>query len=241
MHRLFDADPDAALALLQDQGCCCLTAAQLAALTGAPVDAARALRPFWDGLPADAWLRDGGAYRRRRHGSFLVDDGVPRAVPHRMHWQPSTYNALHGGLERWFEPLDPAFAADPRFLAWLGGLGRHLGQRRGVDRWFVEVHPFRIDTTGGVGRPTPEGAHRDGVDFVAVILMGRHAIRGGESRVFEVDGPRGLRFTLTEPGSALLLDDPRVVHETTPIQPDGAAGHRDTLVITFREHGFQEP
>ena len=30
-------------------------------------------------------------------------------------------------------------------------------------------------------------------------------------------GPQGMRFTLTQPWSALLLDDERVIHETTPI------------------------
>ena len=106
----------------------------------------------------------------------------------------------------------------------------------------IEAHPFRIDTEGGIGRPTPEGAHRDGVDLVAVLLMARVHIKGGETRVFEAHGPQGQRFTLTEPGSLLLLDDPRVIHEATPIQPEGAArGHRDTLVITLRAGGFQGP
>ena len=43
----------------------------------------------------------------------------------------------------------------------------------------------------------------------------------------------------------LLLDDERVIHETTPIQPldasNAAAGHRDTLVLTLRAGGFQDP
>jgi hypothetical protein len=42
----------------------------------------------------------------------------------------------------------------------------------------------------------------------------------------------------------LLLDDTRMIHETTPIQPatasdDAVPGHRDTLVLTFRGGGFQ--
>ena len=104
----------------------------------------------------------------------------------------------------------------------------------------MEAHPFRIDTTDGIGRPTPEGAHRDGVDLVAVFLLSRHAVKGGETRVFDADGPNGQRFTLSEPWSVLLLDDARVIHETTPIQPLVAgSGHRDTLVITLRAQGFQ--
>jgi hypothetical protein len=50
-----------------------------------------------------------------------------------------------------------------------------------------------------------------------------------------------VRFTMREPWSMLLLDDARVIHETTPIQPQGVAGTRDTLVITYRAQGFQAP
>jgi hypothetical protein len=103
----------------------------------------------------------------------------------------------------------------------------------------VEAHQFRIDTAEGIGRPTPEGAHRDGVDFVAVLLISRHHIKGGETRIFEADGPNGKRFTMLEPWTLLLMDDAAVIHESTPIQPTGPDGHRDTLVLTWRAHGFQ--
>ena len=200
-----------------------------------------ALAPAWDTLPPDRHLRDGGRYRRRRHGSFVIEAGRCHAVPHRAHWQPVEYNALHGGIERWFEPLPEALSADP---AWprllLAGAGI-AGMLRGAARWCVEAHMFRIDTTDGIGRPTPEGAHRDGVDFVAVLLVSRVQVKGGETRVFEADGPAGLRFTMSEPWTTLLLDDQRVVHESTPIQPVGEQGHRDTLVLTFRARGFQGP
>ena len=104
--------------------------------------------------------------------------------------------------------------------------------------WFIEAHQFRIDTTDGIGRPTPEGAHRDGVDFVMVFLLNRVDIKGGETRVFEAVGPKGQRFTLTEPWSLMWMDDERVVHESTPIQPTTEYGYRDTLVLTFRRKGF---
>ena len=63
-------------------------------------------------------------------------------------------------------------------------------------------------------------------------------IKGGETRVFEADGSSGQRFTLTEPWSLMWMDDERVVHESTPIQPMGEYGYRDTLVLTFRRNGF---
>jgi hypothetical protein len=74
-----------------------------------------------------------------------------------------------------------------------------------------------------------------------VLLVARVHVKGGETRVFEAAGPQGLRFTMSAPWTLLLLDDARVIHETTPIQPDGPDGHRDTLVVTLRAGGFQGP
>jgi hypothetical protein len=77
--------------------------------------------------------------------------------------------------------------------------------------------------------------------LVAVFLLNRQDIKGGETRVFDVNDSNGERFTLTEPWSVLLLDDARMVHETTPIQPLEKEGYRDTLVITLRANDFQNP
>jgi hypothetical protein len=213
------------------------------ALVGVPVASLDAWRPFWDRLPPDAYLLDGGKYRQRRHGAFVVDGDEVTAAPPRPHWQPVDYNALHGGIERHFEQIEPALAGDRAWQRLLAGLAARASALKGAQRWFVEAHPFRIDTANGIGRPTPEGAHRDGVDLVSVTLVERHGIKGGESRVFQAASSAGLRFTLSDPWTTVLLDDARVIHETTPIQPlkAGEPGWRDTLVLTFRSSGFQGP
>ena len=223
------------------RGFAVLPASEVAALAQGGVAALEALRPGWDRLPADEYLRDGGRYRSRRHSCFVVDQGQVRQVPHRAHWQSLEYNALHGGMRRMFEPIEPATVASSAWAPLLRGLGQWCSALRGPRPWYVEAHQFRIDTADGIGRPTPEGAHRDGVDYVAVILVGRHAIKGGETRVFQAEGPDGQRFTLLEPWSMLFLDDARMIHESTPIQPAStdAPGHRDTLVLTFRAGAFQ--
>ncbi|MEN5059272.1 2OG-Fe dioxygenase family protein [Luteimonas sp. TWI1416] len=233
------SDAASAVADLKIHGFAVLAPDALSALCDVAVADLQALRPDWDGLPPDGYLRDGGRYRRRRHACYVQhgDQLVPAA--RRAHWQSEDYNALHGGMHRWFEPVCATTAAAPAWASLIAGLGAVFGQVRAHQPWYVEAHQFRIDTTDGIGRPTPEGAHRDGVDFVAVLLVAREGIKGGETRVFDADGPRGQRFTLTRPWSVLLLDDHRVIHESTPIQPIDDAGHRDTLVLTYRSGAFQ--
>ena len=68
-----------------------------------------------DDLPPDAFLKDGGRYRKRRHACFVAEADGLHQVPHRMHWQSVDYNALHGGMERWFEPIAPALAGSEAF------------------------------------------------------------------------------------------------------------------------------
>jgi hypothetical protein len=227
--------------MLRDRGRAVLSPAGFAAFVDAGIAELDALRGSWNDLPADAHLRDGGRYRRRRHSSFVVDGGEARLVPQRAHWQPVEYNALHGGLERWFEPIEASVLEASAWRRVLVAFAALASRLKGAQPWYVEAHQFRIDTTDGIGRPTPEGAHRDGVDFVAVVLVAREGIKGGETRVFDAEGPHGMRFTLLEPWSALVLDDARVIHESTPIQPLEAYGHRDTLVLTYRAGGFQGP
>ncbi len=201
------------------------------------------LAESWGRLPPDQHLKDGGRYRKRRHSCYvqtLANDSLA-ITPPRPHWQPTEYNALHGGFERWFDPIEPAVATDPVWLALLQNLGKLFAQVRPTAQWSVEAHQFRIDTASGVGRPTPEGAHRDGVDFVVVMLVDRQGVKGGETRVFDAHGPNGVRFEMTQPLTTLLLDDARVIHETTTIQSQDPAqvGWRDTLVLTYRADGFQ--
>lgn len=235
-------------ALSQD-GLSLLTPTELIATLNLTADWSQrwsALTAAWNNLPPDAHLKDGGSYRQRRHACFVHDTAANTLMqtPHRAHWQPTDYNALHGGFERWFEPVEADVATASAWTDLIAGLGTLFARVHSVEQWFVEAHQFRIDTAGGVGRPTPEGAHRDGVNFVVVMLVARRGVKGGETRVFDANGPQGVRFVMLEPTTALLLDDARVIHETTPIFPDhaeGEKGYRDTLVLTYRAGGFQAP
>ncbi len=213
--------------------------------------------PTWDDLPPDGYLKDGGRYRYRRHSCFVVDWAAGglhgeesckaqpqiQSVPQRPHWQPLAYNALHGGMQRHFSAMSSKITESAVWQQMLIVMSNLFWQAKPhVQKWCIEAHQFRIDTTDGIGRPTPEGAHRDGVDFVVVILCHRENVKGGETRVFDANSPNGQRFTMVEPWTTLLLDDETVIHESTPIQPldgQGTNAWRDTLVLTFKADTFQ--
>ena len=63
----------------------------------------------------------------------------------------------------------------------LEGFGRLFAQVQAVDKCLAEAQQFPIDTAGGVDRPTPEEAHRDGVNFFVVLLVALQGVRNDET------------------------------------------------------------
>jgi hypothetical protein len=81
--------------------------------------------------------------------------------------------------------------------------------------------------------------HRDGVDYVLVLLIARHNVVSGTTTIHDADRRLLGEFTLTDPFDAALVHDARVYHGVTPVEPldPAAAAYRDVLVVTFRGEG----
>ena len=193
----------------------------------------------WNDLALDTHLPEGHRYRRRRHGTFSASAGSRRITrePHAPHYQAREYNKLVGGIERWFEPIAPQVAAGATFTR-VVELGLELyGALSPGTGWHIEAHQFRIEARAdAAGLPTPEGVHRDGVDYVTVMLVDRVNIRSGTTLLQAPDGKPLGSFTLAQPFDAALLDDHRVMHGVTPVQPldPSLPAWRDVLVVTYR-------
>jgi hypothetical protein len=196
----------------------------------------------WNHLDTDEYMADGGRYRRRRHACFTVTGAVISRQAHRPHYQGRSYNALNGGIDRWFTPVDVVIGVHPTLTALLARCSDTFAAAAGVSRdaasWLVEMHQFRIEADPRhAGLPTPEGMHRDGVDWVAVTLIGRSNVAGGVTAVADAAGQTLGSFTLETPLDTVLLDDRRVWHGVTPVRPldPATTAHRDVLVLTFRD------
>ncbi len=193
----------------------------------------------WDRLTPDAYLAARGRHRRRRFAVFRLErDSAPRRMEHQPHYQALQYNTLQGGIERWFDPVEADVGASPAMQSLLRfGHGLFGSLQTTCRSWRVEVHQFRIEAQpGSAGHPTPEGVHRDGVDFVLVLMIRRHNIASGTTTIHAPDGSRLGAFTLTTPLDAALVDDRRVHHGVTPVHAlvPGEPAYRDVLVLTFR-------
>ena len=194
----------------------------------------------WDDLALDTYMADRGRYRKRRHAVYAAArDGTIARQPHQPHFQSLEYNPLHGDIERWFAPIAPKIGDGPSMRTILGFCRTLFGAMApSIRSWRIEVHQFRIEARPGeLGRPTPEGAHRDGVDYVLVLLIRRRNIAEGTTTIHAL-ADRSLlgSFTLTDPFDAALVDDARVYHGVTPVEPLDPArpAYRDVLVVTFR-------
>ncbi len=203
-----------------------------------PLDDWEALADSWSRLELDGHMADHGRYRRRRHAVYAASPGAELVLaPPQPHFQALEYNALNGGTARWFAPVEPALASGESLRTILDFCRALFEGLVGAVPWHIELHQFRIEAGAGMdGLPTPEGMHRDGVDYVLVLLVRRSNIGRGTTIIGTHDGSDADRFTLAHPFDAALLDDHRVYHGVTPVRAKDAAqaAFRDVLVVTFR-------
>jgi hypothetical protein len=204
-----------------------------------PLDDWEQFSASWNDLALDTYMKNGGRYRRRRHAVFSGSTAAPLTrQPHQPHYQTLEYNPLHGGLERWFEPVSESIGRSSTLQTVLTFCRRLFGALApDVPRWRVEVHQFRIEARSGEqGQPTPEGLHRDGVDYVLVLLVNRRNIVSGVTAIHALAGHELGHFTLTHALDAALVDDTRVAHGVTAVEAidPSQPAYRDVLVVTFK-------
>jgi hypothetical protein len=202
----------------------------------------------WDQLEPDGYLQTGAKFRLRRYGRYAwspADDALA-ALPHEPYFQPEEENAYAGGIVRKFAPLRPGAVDNPFLHALVRATFACLplaAGRRAVN-WEVRIHQIRIVTSPGEpGLPAPEGIHQDGTDFLTLHLVQRRNITGGESTIYDLERRPLQSCTLREPLDSLILEDPRVLHGVTPVEPaDGKSqGVRDMLGVDFLYRPHLQP
>ncbi|MEU3859291.1 2OG-Fe dioxygenase family protein [Streptomyces sp. NPDC028722] len=198
---------------------------------------------FWEDLPRDPCMGDGGTYRRRKHSviSYNVADGTVASVDQDGFLQSKEINRLNGGIVRRFEPVDQALLDTAVFrlllaqfvprIAELAPAGEPSAPVRRIN-----IHQHRIVATEReAGKPTPEGIHRDGVEHIVMMLIARKDVTGGVSTLHDNTESPVLTHTLSDPGDYIFLDDRTGLHSVSPVRvaPGAVEGYRDMFFLEF--------
>ena len=215
------------------------TSELLSTIAGVPLGSDPVFLDSWNRLEQDQYMADGGRYRKRRHATYAIDGAGQRArlMPYQPHYQTVDYNPLNGGVARYFAPILDDLHQSLSLAALLEFGNSVFSQITGNCHWHIELHQFRIEARDGrMGKPTPEGVHRDGVDFDIVVMIKRVNIDSGATTIYDLDNQLVGEFTLRESFDMVLVNDRKLYHGVTPITQLDAdtEAFRDVLVITFK-------
>ncbi len=190
----------------------------------------------WNDLSEDNFLSDAGHYRFRRYSVFnWHENGKLELLPHEPHYQSTYRNNMNGGIYRDFEPFQKKTIESPVLKTLIQCVADQISFNQ-EKKWRVQAHQFRIVASADeAGNPTPEGIHRDGADFILIMVLERNNITGGVNHIYDEDQRLVFGSVLTEQGDAVLLNDRMVWHGVSEVYPidDSKSAYRDVLVLTF--------
>ena len=184
----------------------------------------------FDRLPADHYTVGGQRFRRftayrmnRREGKWNLE-----ALPPRPFLQPKSYNPLSGGLARHFEPMeiDPSL----QIAAVCDAIGLD-----GEQEYALNVHQVRVIVDARIkGVVVPEGPHRDGHRIIMTMVFDRSNVSGGVSQLMETGSQTPFYERTLPSGTALVVEDERMWHHATDIQPCGPErACRDIWIVSL--------
>jgi len=186
-------------------------------------------------LPDDKYLKFVNTnFRKRKFSKTIFKKNKFYKIEKTNFIQNRYQNKYLGGVLRKYQPIE--------------GLTLSLMNQMVKDNFLsffkneeIEFGYHQIRITCGknyIGYPVPEGWHRDGFDFVALISFKSENIDGGVTRIrddINKNNHDTYSCKLTD-GEFILIDDKKFYHFADPIvlQDGKKVGFRDTLVITIK-------
>ncbi len=195
----------------------------------------------WQNLEVDRFMSDNGVYRTRKHATFTINSKskIYNKNDYQPHYQTTEYNTLNGGVERFYKEIDTNTIRNPIFKN-LIQFAYSAFDKNEIKSWYVEAHQFRIEAKNQIdGKPTPEGIHRDGVDYVLMAMVNKENVVGGITTIYDLNRNALTSFELKDFLDIAIVNDHIVYHGVSEIQLhnniNSKVGVRDILVLTFKE------
>ena len=147
-----------------------------------PDFAVKSVAPSFDHLPKTN--HKDGKYRLRRYSvvELMTEPKFFKLTDVNTFTQSDKYNNFQGNVTREFENLEEEVLESDGFreIVYLFRTINKLSHGTQVD-----IHQMRIIALNGkVTQVSPEGVHRDGYDFIAMIGILRYNIKGGHLLVY---------------------------------------------------------
>lgn len=193
-------------------------------------------------MPEDPHLNQGEGERRRRYARLMVDP-VSRTLKifdHDLFFQDKKFDVLYGDIHRTFAPLETADYENEFFQMLVLDSYQALPISSPLARepFEISVHMIRIEATpkSEIGRPAPEGVHRDGYHFGSIHLMRRENILGAENNIYDLSKRLICQVTLRQPMDSIYFDDAAIFHGVAPFKPVKDLDHatRDMLILLYQ-------
>ena len=187
------------------------------------------LAPSFDALPPNPYMD--GAFRLRRYSHFnCVGDKLER-LPTKAFVQSGDINTYQGNVERVYPEIEDQIVNSEAFAE----MFRNFKAMAGVnDETPIEVHQMRIIVNNNeTTEAAPEGVHQDGFQRLAVFVIDRKNINGGEIRVHATKEADPFVSHAFDKGEFVVLNDQRFWHSAAAIEAaNDDDAHMDVFVLT---------
>jgi len=194
----------------------------------------------WNDLLPDNYLKNNGHFRFRRFANFYFQPVLQeiRPLPHIPYFQDEKLNSYAGGIQRVLAQLKKSTLSNPFLHELIKFNFRQFPLDDGMAEqvWHIDVHLIRVvGSADEIGEPTPEGIHHDENDFVCMHLAKRQNTLGGINTIYDNDRNPLHSATLNNPMDSVIIWDPRVMHDVSPIMPQDSnqPAVRDMLLIGY--------
>ena len=175
-----------------------------------------------------------GKYRLRRYSKveLLMEPKQFKTLPVKEFNQSSDYNKFQGDVERTFENVEDKTLRSKGMeeMLYLFRKLNHLPHETQVD-----IHQMRVITLPNqTAEVSPEGAHQDGYDCIAMFGISRHNILGGELLVSDSEIGEPFMTVPINEGTGVFLNDQVLWHNASSLETveKGRTGYMDAFILT---------
>lgn len=187
------------------------------------------LQNSFNNLPLDKYYNN----KRLRAFSLLKIGNDINIVGDLNFYQSSYYNNYNGNIEREYKNISTAILNNECFKNIVFIFNDIVSNEIKRENKFIQIHKIRVYANQESTNLIPEGIHQDGYNMIAICCINRENIKGGISRIYDID--KNIIYSKElEQGEMIIINDIKNYHDVTNIELVDATkpGYRDVIVLT---------